>query len=65
MKKRKNLALFAVFAAALALFAAFVVGCGKAKTFNVVFKDGDTTVAEVVVEDGKTVKAPDYKKAQM
>lgn len=62
MKKRKNLALFAIFVAALALCAAFVIVFGKAKTFNVVFKDGNTAVAEVVVEEGETVKAPDYKK---
>ena len=52
----------AVFIAAFALCAALLVGCGKTKTFNVVFKDGDTAVAEVVVEEGETVKAPDYKK---
>lgn len=38
-------------AVALALCVALCVGCGeKTENFSVLFKDGDTTVAEVVVK---------------
>ena len=62
MKKKKNW-YSAIVAVALALCVALCVGCGeKTENFSVLFKDGDTTVAEVVVESGATVKAPDYGK---
>ena len=61
--KKKKLLYSAIVAVALALCVALCVGCGeKTKNFSVLFKDGDTTVAEVVVESGATVKVPDYKK---
>lgn len=61
--KKKKLLYSAIVAVALALLVALCVGCGeKTENFSVLFKDGDTTVAEVVVESGATVKAPDYKK---
>lgn len=62
MKKQKLL-YSAIVAVALALLVALCVGCGeKTENFSVLFKDGDTTVAEVVVESGATVKVPDYGK---
>lgn len=62
MKKKKNW-YSAIVAVALALCVALCVGCGeKTENFSVLFKDGDTTVAEVVVESGATVKVPDYGK---
>lgn len=61
--KKKKLLYSAIVAVALALCVALCVGCGeKTENFSVLFKDGDTTVAEVVVESGATVKAPDYGK---
>ena len=61
--KKEKLLYSAIVAVALALLVALCVGCGeKTENFSVLFKDGDTTVAEVVVESGATVKAPDYKK---
>ena len=60
--KKKNW-YSAIVAVALALCVALCVGCGeKTENFSVLFKDGDTTVAEVVVESGATVKVPDYGK---
>lgn len=61
--KKKKLLYSAIVAVALALCVALCVGCGeKTENFSVLFKDGDTTVAEVVVESGATVKVPDYGK---
>lgn len=61
--KKKKLLYSAIVAVALALCVALCVGCGeKTENFSVSFKDGDTTVAEVVVESGATVKVPDYGK---
>lgn len=61
--KKKKIWYSAVVAIVIALCVALCVGCGKkTENFSVLFKDGDTTVAEVVVESGATVKAPDYKK---
>lgn len=61
--KKKKLLYSAIVAVVLALLVALCVGCGeKTKNFSVLFKDGDTTVAEVVVESGATVKVPDYGK---
>lgn len=61
--KKKKLLYSAIVAVALALLVALCVGCGKkTENFSVLFKDGDTTVAEVVVESGATVKVPDYGK---
>lgn len=61
--KKKKLLYSAIVAVALALCMALCVGCGeKTENFSVLFKDGDTTVAEVVVESGATVKVPDYGK---
>lgn len=61
--KKKKLLYSAIVAVALALCVALCVGCGeKTENFSVLFKDGDTTVAEVVVESGATVKGPDYGK---
>lgn len=61
--KKKKLLYSAIVAVALALCVALGVGCGeKTENFSVLFKDGDTTVAEVVVESGATVKVPDYGK---
>lgn len=62
MKKKGKSAIFAVFTAVLVVCAALCVGCGKPKSFIVSFKDGETVVAEVIVENGKTVTAPDYGK---
>ena len=63
MQKKNQLAIFAIFVAVLVMCTALCIGCGKPKSFRVLFKDGDTTVAEVVVEKGKSVTAPDYVKA--
>lgn len=61
--KKKKLLYSAIVTVALALCVALCVGCGeKTENFSVLFKDGDTTVAEVVVESGATVKVPDYGK---
>lgn len=61
--KKKKLLYSAIVAVALALCVALCVGCGeKTENFSVLFKDGDTTVEEVVVESGATVKVPDYGK---
>ena len=61
--KKKKLLYSAIVAVALALCVALCVGCGeKTENFSVLFKDGDTTVAEVAVESGATVKVPDYGK---
>mgnify|MGYP002519652227 FL=1 len=61
--KKKKIWYSAVVAIVIALCVALCVGCGKkTENFSVLFKDGDTTVAEVVVESGATVKAPDYGK---
>ena len=61
--KKKKLLYSAIVTVALALCVALCVGCGeKTENFSVLFKDGDTTVAEVVVESGATVKGPDYGK---
>ena len=61
--KKKKLLYSAIVAVALALCVALCVGYGeKTENFSVLFKDGDTTVAEVVVESGATVKVPDYGK---
>ncbi len=61
--KKKKLLYSAIVAVALALCVALCVGCGeKTENFSVLFKDGDTTVTEVVVESGATVKVPDYGK---
>ena len=60
MEKNK-LGFFVTFAAIILLCVGFCVGC-KTEVFRVSFMDGETIVAEITVEKGKTVSAPDYGK---
>ena len=60
MKKNK-LGFFITLAAIILLCAGFCVGC-KTELFSISFMDGETIVAEITVEKGKTVSAPDYGK---